>query len=157
VNDIGRPWLSENHDRDHGREEIVGPGGFDHLANIAEKEVLRNKKALELSCVCESPIELELGSYLLIHLKDPRLTLVPQHPWRGFRMDFALMRDGLPVLFIECDGREWHSTQTQLERDARKNAAADSAGIPLIRFTGSEIFKNANGIARLVASQARQS
>lgn len=46
-------------------------------------------------------------------------------------------------LAIECDGKEFHSTEEQIQRDNRKNLAAKNAGIPLLRFSGSSIFRHA--------------
>lgn len=92
---------------------------------------------------CESPIEVWLGTEILARLEDRfsenGITLVPQFRWKSFRADFAIVRDRA-ILFIECDGREFHSTEEQRASDERKDRAAESIGIPVLRFTGTDIF-----------------
>jgi very-short-patch-repair endonuclease len=96
---------------------------------------------------CESPIEIHLGVAILKRLGCQEL--VPQYTWRGWRMDFAIV-DGSDVLaFVECDGAAFHQGARR-QNDRRKNAAAAQAGIPLLRFTGSEIYRDVQSCARKV-------
>lgn len=107
--------------------------------------------------VCESPIELMLGSTMVcigmimdttsrdsprpfLRLGDPdsandcaEITVIPQYRWEGYRIDFAI-RARLPknlIVFIECDGHEFH-----------KDRKIQEAGIPILRFTGREIYRS---------------
>lgn len=119
-----------------------------------------------LSTFCESPIELLLGctlfgfvnsvafapfqSFKALKLGDPDLLgrqpgqyeLVPQFVWGKYRIDFALLSDLEYPIFIECDGHDFHErTKEQAARDRSKDRAIQTAGIPILRFTGSEIYQ----------------
>lgn len=134
-----------------GSEELEHPldYGVTARAAMAALEVAQNGMELEPSC--ESPIEIQFGAELKRRLSE-RFRLEPQYAFRRFRMDFAIIRaDGRPCLFIECDGKAFHSTAAQKANDAAKDAAAASSHIPLLRFTGSRIFRDAAGCARTVA------
>lgn len=59
-------------------------------------------------------------------------------PSRLFRRAFA----------VECDGREWHAkSEEQVARDKRRDRRLLAKDIPTIRFTGSEIHRDAEGCA----------
>lgn len=79
-----------------------------------------------------------------------RAVMIPQYVWQRFRIDWAFRFKNLPrpLVFVECDGAEFHSTLEQIERDRAKDAAAHEAGIPLIRFTGSDITRDPAGCVR---------
>lgn len=100
---------------------------------------------------CESPIEVELGAWLrraIEALADEKLQLVPQYVLRPFRYDFAITRNGRPVAFVECDGKDFHSTQEQLANDRAKDKLAEKQGVPMFRFSGSEIVRDGKDCAR---------
>lgn len=106
--------------------------------------------AMVLAQECESPIEVQLGAELRAQAVD-RFIIVPQFEWRCFRIDFAISSLDMEVLaLVECDGAAFHSTAAQIANDRRKDKAAEAAGIPMYRFTGSEIFRNAKACAALV-------
>jgi very-short-patch-repair endonuclease len=109
--------------------------------------------AYELGAVCESPIEVIFGAHLKRLTLPEGFVLQPQFKWRRWRMDFAILRDGEPVIFIECDGRAFHSTPEQIANDAAKDSAARSARIKLIRLTGSEIHRRPVDCAEYVLQQ----
>jgi very-short-patch-repair endonuclease len=50
-------------------------------------------------------------------------------------------------LAVECDGREWHTAPDQVSRDKRRDRWFASQGIPVMRFSGSEIHRDARGCA----------
>jgi very-short-patch-repair endonuclease len=116
--------------------------------------------AAELSKLTESPIETIFGvaaaKMLLEHYHDgfrvcrpadqerhadARALMMPQYPFLRYRMDWAFRFKCEPELlvFVECDGAEYHSTPEQIANDRAKDEAARAAGILLLRFTGSEI------------------
>lgn len=138
----------------HGSEEIVGPGGLFPIGPAAEAAANHSAGALFLAPMCESPIEIELGAYVLREIEDRGIRLAAQYNWLSFRMDFALLREYLPLLFIECDGKEFHSTPDQIANDRRKDAAAAAARIPLLRFSGSDIFRRGEACAQLAVAEA---
>lgn len=123
----------------------------------------------DLDILCESPIEVALGTAMLIswrlegdgfglaaplimvldeeidnHLARPggQAAIVPQYKSRGFRHDFAIFHPDIktPVI-IECDGHEFHErTKEQAKRDRSRDREIQRRGAVVLRFTGSEIF-----------------
>jgi very-short-patch-repair endonuclease len=50
---------------------------------------------------------------------------------------------------VECDGHDFHErTKEQAARDKKRDRDLLSRGVTTIRFTGPEIYKNAEGCAR---------
>lgn len=124
---------------------------------------------------CDSPIELQLGAALLaIDAMNPAgaslgLTLagsdeiesynesacllIPQYPWEGYRIDFALRvpQYRFQRIFIECDGHNFHErTKEQAAKDRGKDRLIQGSGIPILRFTGAEIHATPAGCAAQV-------
>lgn len=122
--------------------------------------------------LCESPIEIRLGAMLVLVFEtafertDLRfavcsqaeqvnyggryLLLVPQYKWKRWRYDFAIRysMDPKPLIFIECDGKEFHSSVEQKDNDRRKDEEAARMQIHMCRFTGSRIHNDPVGCAR---------
>lgn len=73
----------------------------------------------------------------------------------GWRVDFVLhypdievSRWSLKKLLIECDGHDFHErTKEQAKRDRSRDRAAQYEGLPILRFTGSEIWNDPYGVA----------
>jgi hypothetical protein len=62
--------------------------------------------------------------------------------------DFAfwLPENSSKVLYVECDGHEFHAaTKQQVSRDRKRDRQIVAQGHVVVRFTGSEIWKDANG------------
>jgi hypothetical protein len=116
--------------------------------------------AAELANLTESPIETIFGvaaaKMLLQHYRDDfavclpadeagypdaRALMMPQYPFLRYRMDWAFRFKNRhhPLVFVECDGAEFHSTPEQIANDRAKDQAAAAADIMLLRFTGSDI------------------
>lgn len=127
---------------------------------------------LVLERACESPIEVAFGVALLVadQLEHPYMRaglflaetreadtyrpdlalLIPQYPWHGYRIDFALRlpRYRFKYLFVECDGHDFHErTKEQAARDRMKDREIQQSGFPVLRFTGSEIHRDAASCA----------
>lgn len=64
-----------------------------------------------------------------------------------YRVDF-LLKDAR--LIIELDGHDYHSTKEQLAKDASRQRYLIRAGYTVMRFTGSEIFKDVQACVREV-------
>jgi very-short-patch-repair endonuclease len=102
--------------------------------------------ACSLESRCESPIEIDLATRVTKALRvigDDTLSLVPQYVLGPYRYDFAIVRGGRtnPVVLVECDGKEFHSTPEQLLNDTAKNRLAKARGTILLRFAGAEIYR----------------
>lgn len=72
------------------------------------------------------------------------IAVIPQYEWGGYRIDFWIRHRHCPSpIFIECDGHDFHErTKEQAERDRAKDRAIQAAGIPILRFTGREIWRD---------------
>lgn len=112
---------------------------------------------------CESPIEqlfaMALQSYELKcnFMADSGCFVVyPQHTIRisnkNFRVDFlicAIYQGKKYEIVIECDGHEFHEkTKKQAARDRQRDRLLTNNGYKVLRFTGSEIYKNPYVCAR---------
>ncbi len=74
-----------------------------------------------------------------------------QHQLGDYRVDFALRRFALgegdtvlstPIIVVECDGHEFHErTKEQATRDKERDRLLQSAGHVVLRFTGSELWR----------------
>lgn len=132
-----------------GSEELDSPFWPIQVGGAARAIIAAIENAEAIKPQCESPIEVQFAARLMVDLKPP-FRLEPQY-WLGrFRMDFAIIRDGFPCLFIECDGRAFHSSEEQIANDLDKDRAAARAGIPLLRFTGSSIFRRPDECAKKI-------
>jgi len=118
---------------------------------------------------CESPIE----QLLLVRLigwceyspgefrsfdsnADVKLSTQKEVEYRGnkYRIDIAIEVNFMSkthLFAIECDGHEFHEkTKEQAFRDKKKQRDLTALGFHVIRFTGSEIWKNPSKAAREV-------
>lgn len=73
------------------------------------------------------------------------LIVCPQAPFGRYRADFMLWMSfsGEPahVLCIECDGHNYHErTKEQAAHDRKRDREMTTAGIEVMRFTGSELY-----------------
>lgn len=110
----------------------------------------------DLTSVCESPIEIELGAAIILFFERAHLPLklVPQFVWMFYRSDWAVISPGGKTLLIECDGRDFHHSPDQMAHDAAKDAAAAARGYRTIRFSGSQIHNNPKDCAKKVFDEA---
>jgi very-short-patch-repair endonuclease len=102
--------------------------------------------ARTLALGCDSHIEVALGVKIkkaLGVVGDPTLSLTPRYFLDRYIYDLAICREGrpFPIIIVECDGRDFHSTPEQIQNDTRKTNLASSKGIILFRFTGTEIHR----------------
>jgi len=130
-------------------------------------------EALDL---CESPIERALLAALLcqtdgtrshFHLGPPPYKrgapiatcgpwrLTPQYHVLSRRLDLAITQRGKGIddgtdFAIECDGAEHHREREDREADARRDRELVAYGWRVLRFTGSEIHRDADVCAAQV-------
>ncbi len=122
--------------------------GLTSLAGGVGRALAVAGAAFEMAPKTESPIEATLGARLSLALDiwnkdcEPKLTLVPQYQLKRFRYDFAILSGEKLVLAIECDGKDFHSSDAQRANDAAKDALVRSLGADVARFTGSKIFRD---------------
>ena len=69
----------------------------------------------------------------------------------GYRVDFLLRWKrsyGEVKCVVECDGHEFHErTKEQAERDKKRDRELQGAGYMVLRFTGSQIYRDPLGCA----------
>jgi very-short-patch-repair endonuclease len=80
--------------------------------------------------------------------RDTGLSFAVQ-PWvqgtdRKYRPDFIFFYDGRPHV-VELDGHEWHKTKEQRGNDAARERWFATCGIPVHRFTGSQVHADPQG------------
>jgi len=123
----------------------------------------------------ESPIEILLGTALFAVLKGhppeytwsvcwrdeiirtnwPPFRIVVQPKIGPYRADFAIQYPGdgplIKTIVIECDGHDFHEkTKLQAAHDKKRDRWFQTRGIPVLRFTGSEIWADPIGCAEQV-------
>lgn len=117
------------------------------------------------SCVnnCETPIERILGmefyfwdlySFCYYNPAVDVVDIVEQYSitinGKAYRADFAIFvnypkADKHLTFIIECDGHDYHEkTKEQAQRDKQKDRDLMMNGYIVVRFTGSELYKNSN-------------
>jgi very-short-patch-repair endonuclease len=139
------------------QDEIAPTGELKPFSAALLKAVEAAAESFTMAAETESPIETIFGAQFALALRplcndfgwkfsvgtgdDDDLVLCPQFPLARFRYDFAVLAKwkAKPLVLIECDGKDFHSSADQQANDKLKDEAAANAGIRLIRFTGSEI------------------
>lgn len=127
----------------------------------------------EVGGKCESPIEVGLLYGLVAtRLVDRRIRLIGlltagpllteweanvyvQHEMGNYRVDFAIhVTNGKDVsqwIAVECDGHDFHErTKEQARRDKARDRSITALGYRILRFTGSEIYRDNMACAREV-------
>lgn len=75
------------------------------------------------------------------------IRVIPQYEWQNYRIDFCIRIANGEQIFVECDGHDFHErTKEQAERDRSKDRAIQAAGIPILRFTGREIWRDGSQV-----------
>jgi very-short-patch-repair endonuclease len=103
-----------------------------------------------------TPIEVPIYKELL----ETSLTFSVQ-PWvqgpdRRYRVDFLVLYGGRAVA-VELDGHEYHRTKEQRQSDAQKDRWLAERGIETLRWTGSEVYRDAQGCIRQLRDILRRS
>lgn len=80
--------------------------------------------------------------------QDAHQIIVPQCRFKSYRLDFFLAFQVFEKRYgmvIECDGHDFHDrTKEQATSDRARDRAVQSVGLPIYRFTGSDIYNNAD-------------
>lgn len=133
--------------------KVIGPELFVDFASRCESEIER----IMLAAI------LFIGTGYENHSRFPTATtetgaphdikIAAQHPVGPYRVDFAILvtpvAPGPPLkLAIECDGHDFHErTKEQARRDKNRDRVLASFGYHVLRFTGSEIWRDARACA----------
>lgn len=71
----------------------------------------------------------------------------------GYQVDLVLKKERIA---IECDGKVFHSSKEQQQRDQKKTWVLQRNGWKVIRFTGREIYQNLQGCVWRVEVETRK-
>lgn len=150
----------------------------DKVYEFKKMENISNDTDLLFSVIdCESPIEQLLAIALeaikirdikkynpFIDIIDIEKQLEIKCGRNKYRVDFHIpviyKNQGGMNFIVECDGYEFHQkTKEQVEYDNKRQRNLQKAGYIIIRFSGSEIWKNpydcANDIKNLILSKCQ--
>ncbi|MFF5537802.1 DUF559 domain-containing protein [Streptomyces cinerochromogenes] len=111
------------------------------------------KEVVRLSPDLESPIEQAFWGAYVQQMPRELNGLRAQHPVFGgrYRIDFALPKQKIG---IELDGYAWHSSPEAFTRDRARQRELELDGWRIVRFSGSEIIKDADDCVRQAAAFA---
>lgn len=153
-----------------------------YILDGAQSEAARFEEQCEHLCQkCESPIEelLAVALYSYSRIMPERMlflgtSALPKEPEFDetafvyqqveigqYRVDFAIWDASLPfnhtpprLMIVECDGHDFHEkTKEQARRDKRRDRYFQSLGYKVLRFTGSEIWADPDGVADEIFDQ----
>ena len=105
---------------------------------IIKRKISRYSEKRELK-KCESPIEIKLFEALI----KQGYQVYTQVPCGRYRIDLAIFLSKKRIA-IEADGRDFHSSFQQKEHDNKRDLYLKKHGWEVIRFTGSEIYRNSD-------------
>ena len=151
------------------RDEVAPTGELKPFRIGLLKAVEAAAESFTMAAETESPIETIFGAQLALALRpfckdigwefsvgteNDDIVLHPQFPLARFRYDFAVRAKWKlkPLVLVECDGKEFHSSDDQQANDKLKDIAAAGAGIRLIRFTGAEIHREIDACVKYAMS-----
>jgi very-short-patch-repair endonuclease len=151
------------------RDEVAPTGELKPFGIGLLKAVEAAAESFAMAAETESPIETIFGAQLALVLRpfckeigwefsvgteDDDIVLHPQFSLARFRYDFAVRAKWKlkPLVLVECDGKEFHSSADDQANDKLKDEAASRAGIRLIRFTGSEIHRDVDTCVKYAMS-----
>lgn len=146
------------------------------VSQAAEREAIRFQEQFDaVRQYCESPIEELLLAALfsdhsihefdvifmgdcepsLVHATGETVYIYQQAKVGDYRTDFLVLDASIPFevsaprwMVVECDGHDYHErTKEQARRDKRRDRFFQSQGYKVLRFTGSEIWADAEACA----------
>jgi len=101
---------------------------------------------------CESPIELAFFDAIL-RCEHGGFTMYTQYEVGRYRLDFAFVHDDGRLVAVEVDGHDFHErTKQQAQRDRSRDRFLTASGWKVLRFTGSEIYRDAKKCAAEVSA-----
>ena len=126
-----------------------GPALLREFLLYAERGQLQSAAASAVADA-ESLFEQEVMRELI----DRGLQIQPQVGAAGYRIDMAVVDDGMPGRFvcgIECDGVAYHASETARDRDRLRQQVLEARGWDIHRVWSTDWFKDREGqIERLL-------
>ena len=127
------------------QEPWAAPCQCDHCLAVA-----CNDKSTPIERMMENALAFERHT----NYDDARWQFHREWPVLGYVADFVIVSPAFCVV-IECDGHDFHErTKEQAVHDRKRDRAMTEAGIIVLRYTGSEIWRNPFACARQAVSLA---
>jgi very-short-patch-repair endonuclease len=105
--------------------------------------------------LAESPVEHQLWKSMLGLYQFPYTLPLPvsQYAINGYRLDLAWPDQKVAV---EVDGHDYHKTKEQRSYDAKRDRELMKMGWTTLRFTGSDVYQDADAVAIEVLAFVKQ-
>lgn len=122
------------------------------MRNPYERRKTRNATSSILSLdKCDSHIE-QLMMLALTRVLPKNAEIFQQFRIGKYKADFLVCGSAKKIV-IECDGKQYHTRVNQVIHDKNRDEFMRSLGYEIIRFSGSDIFKNHESCALKVREE----
>lgn len=141
VNDPGADWPTDPNDAEGNQEWAKQARGLADAVRKSESPM----EALFLAAIfieCKSFGPPGSGAPWVVSVQE-RVRLDA-----GFYRLDVVIRGKAVTLDVEIDGRDFHSTPEQIANDEARTLDLEAAGWEVIRFTGSDVWRDPTGCAR---------
>lgn len=134
--------LSEEQEREIDRAQTISDSAFKRCGSPIEEVFLAALVAQELDFCWRDDPQDAVGFW-----HGTGVVLKQQAQIGNYRVDFLL--EGARSAVIELDGHAFHErTKAQAERDKSRDRAIQARGLAVLRFAGSEIWRDPMAAAR---------
>lgn len=118
---------------------------FPKVIPLMTKSFEESKALVEKIASIESPIEYQLWDAFVSMGVFHHEYLKPQEKIGRYRADFLFEN---AKIIVELDGHAYHSSKEQRTYDAQRDRFIAEQGYQVIRFTGTEVYKDAQKCAK---------
>lgn len=146
--------------------EVIGRLFIQRLVSYTEDQsyeldlpVNVNNLSTVFTDTVDSPIEQIMAAILSFchdsyspvrHIRDEKDAIdgtffMCQYAENPYKLDFVVIQEYFGVknkICIECDGHAFHENKIQAQRDKKRDRYLQSKGYTVLRFTGSEIYRD---------------
>jgi hypothetical protein len=134
------------------RSLVNNKSPIEHLLGVALFEAL-SKHFPEWRCWFHSPSDFIANSQ---GCRRDEFVIVPKWEIADVgQVDFAIFAPQIsvrePLVVVECDGHEFHSTPDQASKDRRRDRVLLRLGVTPLRYTGRDIMRKKTEIAQEIA------
>lgn len=108
-------------------------------------------KALEIKKNADSPFEEEVARYL----QKNGYNIVQQYEVSSYRIDIVVIYRENKVA-LECDGEQFHSTESQIEHDMERQCILERLGWRFVRIRGGQFYRDKEATMEAVYQELEQ-
>lgn len=109
----------------------------DYLESPIEARLYEQMRKIGLEPVLQCEIHINSNTYVKVF--NPRFKYEDKDYEYSYRLDFAFFYKNRPLLNVECDGSEFHTTYQDRLEDQRRDENLKKIGFSIARFSGKEI------------------